>query len=134
MRRSNAVANMQLISMSSRGTVILDENLESIKPFLEKKNIRVRLPPKGLSYEKIAEDYLPNRIFITNNSKHFVDMASDYDIGIIAIEDMNVVKYPQCIANIISKAIKEYSLWNIRHGYILVLRSEDRHQIIPLID
>ena len=79
-----------------RGTVVIDENLANLAPFLEKKGIRVRLPPKGMSDEKIAEDYLPNRIFITNNSKDFIDMASEYDIGIIATE--NVLKDPEHLA------------------------------------
>jgi len=54
---------LEILEMS-RGTVVVDENISNIAPFLEKKGIRVRMPPKGMSDEKIAEDYLPNRIFI----------------------------------------------------------------------
>lgn len=129
--QDDLLKTLEVLAMP-RGTVVVDENLANLAPFLEKKGIRVRLPPKGMSDEKIAEDYLPNRIFITNNSKDFVDMASEYDIGIIATE--NVVKDPEHLAKIISNAIKSYSLWGIRHGYVLVLKNDNKHSLKPLVD
>ena len=116
----------------ARGTVVIDENLRELETYLTEKNIRTRLPPQGASDEKIAHDWLPNRIFITNNSKDFIRYASSYDIGIIATE--GVSKDAKELSNLIDDAIRDHSLWSKRHGFILKLQSKGPHIFEPLTD
>lgn len=119
--------------MQPKVTLILDEHLRDLEAHLVSKNMRVRLPPAGMPDEKIAEDWLPNRVFVTNNSKDFVPFASEYDIGIIATENLKS-KDAAKLADIISKAITAHSLWSIRHGFILTLMDSGKHKFTPLTD
>ena len=96
-------------------------------------NIRVRLPPRGMSDKKIAEDYLPNRVFVTNNSKDFLKFAIIYDIGIIATENIKS-KNSEILAELISDAIIDYSLWSQKSGFILNLMNDGKHQFKTLTD
>ena len=117
----------------SRGTIIVDENLQDLRHYLTNLNIRVRLPPQGMSDKKIAEDYLPNRVFVTNNSKDFLKFAVIYDIGIVATENIKS-KNPEDLAEMISDAIIDYSLWSQKSGFILTLMSDGKHQFKALTD
>ena len=117
----------------SRGTIIVDENLQDLRQYLMNLNIRVRLPPQGMSDKKIAEDYLPNRVFVTNNSKDFLKFAILYDIGIIATEKIKS-KNPEDLAEIISDAIIDYSLWGQKSGFLLTLMNGGKHQFKVLTD
>lgn len=117
----------------ARGTVIIDENLRGLGDELSGKNIRPRTPPAGLADDKIAEDWLPNRIFITNNSKDFTKHAPVYDIGIIATEKLGQIPMED-LAQVISEAITEFSLWSKRHGFILRLKTDGNHEFEPLTE
>lgn len=57
----------------SRGVVVLDNNIESLEPHLQKRNIKVIVPPADMQDEHIIEKLLPFRIFITNNVRHFTN-------------------------------------------------------------
>lgn len=126
------ISALKIVSMS-RGTVIVDEHLRDIDTYLTKLNIRVRLPPQGMSDKKIAEDYLPNRVFITNNSKDFLRYAILYDIGIIATENIKS-KDAENLAEMISDAIIDYSLWSQKSGFLLTLKSDGNHEFKLLVD
>ena len=117
----------------SRGTIIVDENLQDLRHYLTNLNIRVRLPPQGMSDKEIAEDYLPNRVFVTNNSKDFLKFAIIYDIGIVATENIKS-KNPEDLAEMISDAIIDYSLWGQKSGFILTLMNDGKHQFKALTD
>lgn len=117
----------------ARGVVIVDENLEAVAPFLSQRNIHVRIPPKGLSDEIIVRDFLLGRIFVTNNSKDFVGSASSYSIGLIATEFVRN-KSGEALASIISDALSQYSLWSKRHGFILTLHENGKHDYEILED
>ena len=123
---------LQTIAMA-RGTVVIDENLRNLANPLQDKNIRTRLPPLGMSDDKIAHDYLPNRVFITNNSKDFIKYAPQFDIGIIATESLKSLD-AENLADMISDVITEYSIWSLRHGFILHLKDDGRHEMVPLTE
>ena len=126
------VSALKTVAMS-RGTIIVDENLQDLRHYLTNLNIRVRLPPQGMSDKEIAEDYLPNRVFVTNNSKDFLKFAVIYDIGIVATENIKS-KNPEDLAEMISDAIIDYSLWSQKSGFILTLMSDGKHQFKILTD
>lgn len=132
MSEDKLITALRTVAMS-RGTVIVDENLRDISQYLMKFNIRVRLPPQGMSDKKIAEDYLPNRIFITNNSKDFTRYAILYDIGIIATENVKS-KDPESLAEIVSDALIDFSLWSQKSGFLLTLMNDGKHQFKHLTD
>lgn len=116
----------------SRGVIVLDENVQNLKPELQDKNIRIISVNPSTKDPKIITDILPNRIFITNNSKDFVQSAAEYDIGIIATEHVN--KDPKALSAMISKALTSNSLWSKKHGWILILKSEGQHEFKELVD
>lgn len=126
------IDTLKVVAMS-RGTVIVDENLRSIGQFLTDANIRVRMPPQGMEDKQIAREYLPNRIFITNNSKDFIRVAIKYDIGIIATENIQS-KDPEILADIISDALIDFSLWSERIGFLLTLMNDGKHDFKRLTD
>ena len=110
----------------SRGLVVIDENLEHIKKPLEDCHLVVLTSPKGMSDEDIKEHMIPRRIFVTNNSKHFLDKIVKLEYGIIATEN---IKYKgKDLAKIVSKAIVNYNLWSSRRkGFLLILKPNGRH-------
>lgn len=126
------IDTLKVIAMS-RGTVIVDENLRSVGPYLTDANIRVRMPPQGMEDKQIAREYLPNRIFITNNSKDFIRAAIKYDIGIIATENIQS-KDPELLADLISDVLIDFSLWSERTGFLLTLMNDGKHEFKRLTD
>jgi len=111
---------LEKIEAMSRGSVVLDENVNFLAEFLHQKNIRSILPLPGLSDEQIAEKMAMHRIFITNNSKHFLQLALEYEIGLIAVE--NLPKDPKTLADIISQAISSLSLWSATKPFIITFK------------
>ena len=119
---------MLRLNEMSRGYVVVDENLESLSPYLQAKKIKVIVPPKGTSDEHIQEKYLPGRILITNNTKDFVEGIIEQEYGIISTEGINS-KDPNRLADLISKAIMKHHLWSLKHGFILKLSSDGKHKL-----
>ncbi len=117
----------------ARGRVVLDENVSSLKSELEARNIRVIEPRKGLSDDDIKREILPGRIFITNNTKDFIDDASVYEYGIIALEGTSKAD-ESSLAKDISDAIRKHSLWAKRTGFVLLMSSEGRHRYQTLTE
>lgn len=121
------------ITAMARGTLVVDECLEPLAPYLEEKNIHVVIPEKKMSDDKIIKTLLANRIIVTNNSKDFINKASSFDYGIIATEHVNIQQL-DTLANMISDAIIKNKLWSFRHGFILTLNADGKHIIEDLTD
>ena len=130
--KQKIVKALKIVAMT-RGTVVLDENLQNLESFLKDRNMHVVVPPTGTSDEKIAKLYASHRILITNNSKDFIQLAPEYSLGIIATEKLKT-KDPEELTKIISSAISKLSLWSKRHGYILQLKESNQHTFKPLVD
>jgi hypothetical protein len=112
---------------TARGTVVLDENLFQLEQPLKDESIRVRKVRPGTKDDDILKgDLLSNRIFITDNSKDFIYDAPRLDCGIIATE--NVTKDVLTLVKIISRALSDYDLWSKRHGFILKLMQNGKHE------
>ena len=104
----------------ARGIVVLDENVSGMEPELNNRNIRVIPIPKGTDDEVIKKHYLPGRIIITSNSCHFVDDASSYEYGIIALDKIKFKDF-KFLASIVSNAFIREDLWSKAHGFIIEL-------------
>lgn len=128
MSKINELKELVRMNEMSRGYVVVDENLESLAPYLQAKKIKTIVPPKGTSDEHIQEKYLPGRIFITNNTKDFVEGIIEQEYGIISTESMNS-KDSVGLADTISKAIMKFKLWSLKHGFILKLMNDGKHTL-----
>jgi len=117
----------------ARGRVVLDENLESLASELRNRNIIVYLPIKGMSDDDIKSTMLGGRLFITNNSKDFIDDASSYEYGIISTEKIKF-KDDKKLSKMISDAIIKHSLWSQNEPFLLTLRENKKHIMISLHD
>jgi hypothetical protein len=117
----------------ARGKIVLDENLESLAEELRKRNIIVILPVKGMSDEDIKEKMISGRLFVTNNSKDFVDDASSYEYGIISTEKIKF-KDSKSMSKMISDAIIKHKLWSQSNSFILVLHENGKHVMKSLHD
>jgi hypothetical protein len=117
----------------SRGILVLDENLLDLKDFLIERNIKVIVPRNGLSDDAIMQELLSHRIFLTANSKDFIHEVSSYEFGLISADNVKNTPAKE-LAGIVSKAIIAYSLWAKRHGFLLVLRQDGKHQYKDLTE
>lgn len=122
MSKMNQMAR-NVIAMA-RGILVLDENLYNLKESLEMKKIRVLKAPSNVDDDIIKEHSLSARIFVTNNSKHFIKDAAKMEYGIIATENVKF-KDPEKLSKQISKAIIDHKLWSKRNGFIVRLGEQD---------
>ena len=117
--------------MMARGLVVLDENLWQLLKGLKDTGIRVIIPESGKSDKFIAEQILPNRTFITRNTKDFLAYALGNEIGIISLEGLSFIDPTPNASNttvqILSKAIIEFSLWSRSSGFLLELKDNGKH-------
>jgi hypothetical protein len=118
------------ISMA-RGVLILDENVQVLKPALKELNIRVIVPKAGLSDDDIKEDLLPQRIFVTKNTTDFEDDVAAYEYGLVSLDALTFID-PQpsgknATAKMISSALSKFDAWSRRHGFILRLKPDGKH-------
>jgi hypothetical protein len=120
-------------SAMSRGKVVLDENLEALSNELKDRNMMVIVPPKGTKDSFIKKNFLAGRLFITNNSKDFIDDASSYEYGIISTEKIKF-KDPELLSKMISDAIIKFKLWSRTDPFILVLHEDKKHVLKSLND
>ncbi len=123
----------------ARGTIVLDENVLQLKDALASRNIHVVVPPSGMKDDDITRDLLVGRILVTRNSKDFVDSASSYDVGIIALDELSFIDSESKPGknktfNLISKAVIEFDIWSKRHGFILYLQDNGKHRYQDLTD
>lgn len=117
---------MQQTYSMARGTLVLDENLENLKDDFIKRNIKVIKVPKGTSDYDILNDYLSGRIFVTANTKDFVNEISSIEFGLISADNLKSLPSEQ-LAKVISDAIIKYSLWSKR-AFLLVLHKNNKHE------
>jgi len=110
-----------MVVAMSRGNVVLDENLRNLKSSLQSKNIRVFEAPAQMSDDMIAI-FSSGRILITNNTKDFKQSAIEHEFGIIATEGCNT-QDSAGLANKLSKALTEYSLWSQTKPFIFHLKN-----------
>ena len=104
----------------ARGIVVLDENVESAAQALKDKNLRVIKVMSGMSDERIKQTVLSGRIFITNNTQDFIEDAKRLEYGIISTEGISD-KDPEHLADLISRAIIDHSLWSKKRGFVVRL-------------
>lgn len=117
----------------SRGIVVLDENASDLEQFLKSKNFRVLNVPKGVSDENIASDMLSGRVFITKNSKDFVRLGAELEIGIINCDNL-FKKSPEELSKIISDAYTDFQISSHRGtGWMLTLKADGKHEFRNLI-
>jgi len=127
----NLVAR-KIVAMA-RGIVVLDENVSGMEAELNNRNIRVVPIPKGTDDDIIKKHYLPGRTLITANSAHFVDDASSYEYGIIALDKVKF-KDPKSLATIVSAAFVREQLWSKAHGFIIELDDKGNGKVRNLTD
>lgn len=101
---------LEKIEAMSRGSVVLDENVNFLASELSKKNIRSATPLPGMTDEQVAEKMAMHKILITNNSQDFMQLALEYEIGLVAVE--NLPKDPKILADIVSRTITDLGLWS----------------------
>lgn len=80
----------------ARASLVVDENIDHLAGPLREANFRIRVPKKGMSDEDIKELMLDNAIFVTNNSKDFIDDAPIYNYGIIGLEAIFIDSATTC--------------------------------------
>jgi len=117
----------------ARGIVVLDENVSGMEAELNNRNIRVIPIPKGTDDEIIKKYYLPGRIIITANSRHFIDDASSYEYGIVALDKIKF-KDSGTLASLVSNAFIREKLWSKAHGFIIELDGKGNGKPKDLID
>jgi hypothetical protein len=86
----------------SRGTLILDENVEVLKSALQNKNFHV----------------FTNKIFVTNNDKDFVGDERKYSYSIIKIEQ-DILADRDAAATAISAAIRDHQVQSLHKRGVL---------------
>lgn len=116
----------------ARGILVLDENLEHLQSEFSRRNIRVLAPEKGMSDEKIAEIYASGRIIVTNNSADFLDLAVEFEFGIISTERFRLKDASLAIA--VSRGIMKHSLWSKTGAFLAVVNSDGTMTVKDLSD
>lgn len=121
------------VTAMSRGILVLDENVSSLETPLRNRNFRIMNAPQGVSDEKIANSMLSGRTFVTKNSKDFITLGTELEIGIINCDSL-FTKSPEELSKIISDAYTEYELNSHRGtGWMLTLKSDGNHEFRNLI-
>jgi hypothetical protein len=68
-----------------------------------------------------------------NDERPFIDDASSYSYGIVSVRLLSR-REPGRVAKTISDAFARRTLWNKRHGFLLLLRDDGAHEYQPLVD
>lgn len=89
--------------------MLVDECVYDLIPYLQKRNFRVLTVPAAMQDDKILQDLLSDRIFITKNPRHFVWAAYDYEFGLVGVTDAAMAD-PNAVANKIAMAHVQHSL------------------------
>lgn len=116
----------------ARGALVVDENVLQLVLALKACNIHISSPPAGWSDKQIANDILYNRIFVTRNSKDFIQYAPGLSIGIIGLEGLSFIDHEATETNktvqVISEAIIHYRIWSRKSGFFLELKENGKHK------
>jgi len=81
---------------ASRGVIYVDENLSALVPHLREKGFNPRVAPMGTSDDDLMQYYIPERKFVSNNSKDFFYEIPVHEFGLISTE--GVSKDPKGLA------------------------------------
>jgi hypothetical protein len=124
---SNSIQGM------ARGTLVLDENSRDLEDPLRDLNIKIVQVEPGDEDSLIMQKYLPHRIFVTRNSRDFVEGAVIHEYGIIALDvlptgALGAIK----VAQIIHKVLVKYKLWKKLKPWILVIDPRGKHRFKKL--
>lgn len=122
-------------NMASRGLVVLDKNVISLKNKLQARNILViNMIDQLIWTSELKSSLLSGRIIVTDKSDDFIKDASSYDIGIIALDEIwgGVHLYEDEIARIVSDVL--VGLWSKRSGWVLIIKEDGRHILKDLVD
>lgn len=124
---------------TSRGVLVVEENVQTIAVPLRAANIRVIVPRPGMTDDVIKSELLPGRIFVTKSAEDFIYDASSYDYGIVSLDKLESVDptsdpAKNTTVTLISRALIEHKLWTKRHGFILVLAENGKHRYQDLVD
>ena len=111
----------------TRGVLVVDKGLAILGAELKKLNIIVVFMDK-VPDDRIKEDFLSLRLFVTRRSEKFKEEACCYEYGIIAIDQIETNDYKK-LAKRISREIVKFHLWSKQHGYMLTFKKKRQEQI-----
>lgn len=124
---ANSVQNaLHKVLGMARGYLVVDENVLSLAAPLEKLNMHVVIPPKGMEDANIAKMLLGGRILVTANPDDFIEQAPVFDFGIIALDKLKFIDKSQDGINnrtvkAINAAIIKHSLWSKSKAFKVTL-------------
>jgi hypothetical protein len=113
----------------ARGVLMLDRDLLLLQKPLEQKNFIVGAGPASSTDEQVP-GLLAHRVFITRNSRSFLELAVIHEFSIVDLGPWTM--NPQMLANIISKEWLAGSLRN-RQPYLAAV-DEDGSMTVKEIE
>ena len=108
----------------SRGLLWLDENVQFLEDLLLQYNFRVKVIPPGTKDEQV-KDLVEGRVFITANSKDFIDEIDVYLYCLVAVD--NAPKDPIILAKAISDAWRLLHIKGRSEAHIIINANGDAH-------
>ena len=116
----------------ARATLVVDENVSFLCPALKEAKFHVVSPQKGVQDHEIKRSLLVHRTLVTKNTKDFLSDAPVFDYGIIGLEglafiDADLTLEKNKTAQMISRAVSDFSLVSERSGYVLMLKPNGKH-------
>jgi hypothetical protein len=136
-RRQRIAHQIVQRSAMARGVLVVDEDVQALASALRGANIKVVVPPSGMKDEKIKEELLYHRIIVTRNSADFIHDAPIHEYGVISLANLSFVdSNPEYAKNktaqMISKALSDYSLWSKGAKFLLELSDDGNHGLREL--
>jgi len=116
----------------ARATLVVDENVNFLEGPLKEANFHIIAPHKGMDDFEIKKVMLAHRVIVTKNTRDFLEDAPVLDYGIIGLEALPFIDPAKDYkdnqtAQMISKAVSEFSLISERSGFVLMLHPNGRH-------
>lgn len=135
--RDETIARILARRTLARGVVVLDHGLGQLTSALREANILVVKPPASLVDDKSKQEFLSQRILITERPDGFIDDAPVYEYGIVSLKELPAIDFAASFqdnktAKLISVALSRYGLWAKGAKYLLVLRQDGKHQLQAL--
>jgi hypothetical protein len=123
------------MSIRSKITIVVDENLFMLKSSLEKFGFKVLTVRQGAKDDEIAEN-LTGRALLTKNVRDFKLDAVIHDFDIIDISNINFIDNEQDRSNktsrIISDAIRKSEFYNKRGNWNLIIKNDGTYNLNEL--
>jgi hypothetical protein len=119
----------------SKLTILLDENIETLKDALIALGYRVLSLKKGLLDPEIQQ-LAQGSAILTKNTKDFINDAVRFDYDIIGIEDIRFVDdakdHKNKTAKKISDAIRGSQFYNVRGNFLLKVHDNGKYTVTTL--